>query len=118
MIRYLIKRALDIGSYGVLVPLVNTREEAERVVNYSKYPPLGSRGVGPVRAAAYGNNLRDYVTTANEEVLVCVQIETMIALSNAEAIIDTKGCAICVFVGPSDLQCPWDSEQIAGTKKW
>ncbi|MFI5420696.1 MAG: HpcH/HpaI aldolase/citrate lyase family protein [Nitrososphaerales archaeon] len=100
--QFLIKRALDIGSFGVLVPLVNTKEEAERAVNYSKYPPLGSRGVGPVRAAAYGNNLRDYVTTANEEVLVGVQIETMVAVSNAEAIIDAKGVDL-VFVGPSDL---------------
>jgi 2-keto-3-deoxy-L-rhamnonate aldolase RhmA len=100
--QYLIKRALDIGGYGILVPLVNTREEAERVVNYSKYPPLGSRGVGPVRAAAYGNNLRDYVTSANYELLVTVQIETLLALSNAESIAETKGVDI-LFVGPSDL---------------
>lgn len=100
--QYLIKRALDIGSYGVLVPLVNTREEAEKAVNYSKYPPLGTRGVGPVRAAAYGNNLRDYISTANEEIIVGVQIETMIAVSNAEAIIETKGVDLA-FVGPSDL---------------
>ncbi|MDA4112059.1 MAG: aldolase/citrate lyase family protein [Thaumarchaeota archaeon] len=100
--QYLIKRALDIGSYGILVPLVNTREEAQRVVNYSKYPPMGSRGVGPVRAAAYGNNLREYVTTANDEVLVTVQIETQLALSNADSIAETKGVDI-LFVGPSDL---------------
>ncbi|HYB04151.1 MAG TPA: aldolase/citrate lyase family protein [Nitrososphaerales archaeon] len=100
--QYLIKRALDIGAYGVLVPLVNTAAEAERVVNYSKYPPLGSRGVGPVRTAGYGNNLKDYVTTANDEILVGVQIETMQALANAEAIASTKGVDL-VFVGPSDL---------------
>jgi 2-keto-3-deoxy-L-rhamnonate aldolase RhmA len=100
--QYLIKRALDIGSYGILVPLVNTREEAERVVNYSKYPPLGSRGVGPVRAAAYGNNLREYVSTANDEILVCAQVETTTALSNAETIAGTKGVDM-LFVGPSDL---------------
>ena len=100
--QYLIKRALDIGAYGILVPLVNTREEAERVVNFSKYPPLGSRGVGPVRTAGYGNNLKDYVTTANDEILVGVQIETMQALGNTEAIASTKGVDL-VFVGPSDL---------------
>jgi 2-keto-3-deoxy-L-rhamnonate aldolase RhmA len=100
--QYLIKRALDIGSYGVLVPLVNTREEAERVVNFSKYPPIGSRGVGPVRTAAYGNNIKDYVTTANDELLVGVQVETTQALANVEAIALTKGVDI-VFVGPSDL---------------
>ena len=100
--QYLIKRALDIGSYGVLVPLVNTREEAEKAVNYSKYPPLGSRGVGPVRAAAYGNNLREYITTANEEIIVGVQIETLAAVAKAKEIVETKGVDL-VFVGPSDL---------------
>jgi 2-keto-3-deoxy-L-rhamnonate aldolase RhmA len=100
--QYLIKRALDIGSYGVLVPLVNTREEAERVVNFSKYPPQGTRGVGPVRAAAYGNNIREYVNTANDQILVCVQVETTTALSNAEAIAEVKGVDL-LFVGPSDL---------------
>jgi len=100
--QYMIKRVLDIGAYGVLVPLVNSAEDAERVVNYSKYPPSGSRGVGPVRAAAYGTNFKDYLATANEEVLVGVQIETTQALANAEAIAATKGVDI-VFVGPSDL---------------
>lgn len=100
--QYLIKRVLDIGAYGILVPLVNTPEEAGKVVNYSKYPPLGSRGVGPVRAAAYGNNIKEYVVTANDEVLVGVQIETTQALANAEEIASTKGVDI-VFVGPSDL---------------
>ncbi len=84
------------------MPLVNTAEDAERVVNYSKYPPLGSRGVGPVRAASYGNNLKDYITTANDEVLVGVQIETTQALANTEVIAATKGVDL-VFVGPSDL---------------
>lgn len=100
--QYLIKRVLDIGAHGVLVPLVNAPEDAERVVNFSKYPPIGSRGVGPVRAASYGNNLKDYITTANDEVLVGVQIETVQALSNVEAIASTKGVDL-VFVGPSDL---------------
>jgi 2-keto-3-deoxy-L-rhamnonate aldolase RhmA len=100
--QYLIKRALDIGAYGILVPLVNSPEEAARVVNYSKYPPLGSRGVGPVRAASYGNNLKDYVTTANDEILVGIQIETTQALCKVEEIAATKGVDL-VFVGPSDL---------------
>jgi len=100
--QYLIKRALDIGAYGVLVPLVNTTEDAERVVNFSKYPPMGSRGAGPVRAAGYGNNMADYIRTANEEILVGVQVETSQGLANADSIASTKGVDI-VFVGPSDL---------------
>jgi len=100
--QYLIKRALDIGGFGILVPFVNTPQEAEKVVNYSKYPPMGSRGAGPVRAAGYGNNLKDYVTTANEELLVGVQIETADALSSTKSIASTPGVDL-VFVGPSDL---------------
>jgi 2-keto-3-deoxy-L-rhamnonate aldolase RhmA len=100
--QYMIKRVLDIGAYGILLPLVNTAEDAERVVNFSKYPPKGSRGLGPVRAAGYGNNTLDYIRTANDELLVGVQIETTQALANAESIAATKGVDI-VFVGPSDL---------------
>ena len=100
--QYLIKRALDIGGYGILVPFVNTRQEADKVINFSKYPPMGSRGAGPVRAAGYGNNMKDYIATANEETLIAVQIETAEALSNAESIAATPGVDI-VFVGPSDL---------------
>jgi 2-keto-3-deoxy-L-rhamnonate aldolase RhmA len=100
--QYLIKRVLDIGAYGILVPLVNTPEDAEKVVNYGKYPPMGSRGVGPVRAAGYGNQFKDYLATANDEIMIGVQIETAQALANAEAIASVKGVDL-VFVGPSDL---------------
>jgi 2-dehydro-3-deoxyglucarate aldolase len=100
--QYLIKRALDIGAYGILVPLVNTQEDAKRVVSYSKYPPLGSRGAGPVRASGYGNNFAEYLGTANDEILVGVQVETVQALSELESIASTDAVDI-VFVGPSDL---------------
>jgi len=100
--QYLIKRVLDIGAYGILVPLVNSSDEANRVVSYSKYPPMGSRGLGPGRAAMYGTNYKEYVATANDEILVGVQIETTKALTVAEEIASTKGVDI-VFVGPSDL---------------
>jgi len=100
--QYLIKRVLDIGAYGILVPLVNSPEEANRVVNFSKYPPMGSRGLGPGRAAMYGNNYKEYVATANDETLVGVQIETTQALAVADEIASTKGVDI-VFAGPSDL---------------
>jgi 2-keto-3-deoxy-L-rhamnonate aldolase RhmA len=100
--QYLIKRVLDIGAYGILVPLVNSPKEATAVVNYSKYPPMGSRGLGPVRAAGYGNNFKEYVATANDEILVGVQIETTQAVASAEEIAATNGVDI-VFAGPSDL---------------
>jgi 4-hydroxy-2-oxoheptanedioate aldolase len=98
----LIKRALDIGAHGVLVPLINTGEDAERVVRFAKYPPEGIRGAGSARASAYGMKMGEYLRSANDEVLVAVQIETVEALSNADKSVSTEGVDIG-FVGPSDL---------------
>jgi 2-dehydro-3-deoxyglucarate aldolase len=98
----LAKRALDIGSQGLLVPLVNSKEEAERLVKYSMYPPSGVRGAGPGRASKFGMNLPEYLRTANQELLLAVQIETTEALSKVDEILDTKGIDIG-FVGPTDL---------------
>jgi 2-keto-3-deoxy-L-rhamnonate aldolase RhmA len=100
--QYLVKRALDIGSQGILAPLVNSPEEAERVVSYAMYPPEGTRGAGPGRAADYGMNLGEYISTANKELLIAVQIETKQALSRVDEILSTKRVDIG-FVGPSDL---------------
>jgi len=77
----MIKRALDIGAYGVVVPWVNNREEAIRAVRACKYPPEGVRGVGP-RRASLGDPT--YLATANDEILVIVQIETQEAVDNCE----------------------------------
>ncbi|HKW04415.1 MAG TPA: aldolase/citrate lyase family protein [Nitrososphaerales archaeon] len=98
----LAKRALDIGSQGLLVPLVNSKEEAERLVKYSMYPPSGVRGAGPGRASKFGMNLPEYLRTANQELLLAVQIETTEALSKVDEILDAKGIDIG-FVGPTDL---------------
>lgn len=81
----LIKRALDIGAYGVVVPMVSTREDAVNAVRFSKYPPEGIRGIGGVRRLLYGGP--DYLSHANEEILVVVQIETAEAVRNAEEIL-------------------------------
>ncbi len=95
----LIKRALDIGAYGLVIPWVNTREDAEKAVSYCKYPPEGIRGVGPRRAA---HRDPDYFATANEEILIVVQIETETALENLDEIFSVKGIDAC-FIGPWDL---------------
>jgi 4-hydroxy-2-oxoheptanedioate aldolase len=100
--QYLVKRALDVGSHGLLAPLVNSAEEAERLVRFAMYPPEGVRGAGPGRASKYGMNLSEYLNTANKELLIAVQIETMEALSHVDEILDTKRLDIG-FVGPSDL---------------
>ena len=96
------KWALDIGSYGVVCPFVNTREEALSVVQSCKYPPEGTRGCGPRRASRYGANYEDYVKNANEEVLVVVMVETQQALDNLDDILSVHGVD-ATFVGPDDL---------------
>jgi 4-hydroxy-2-oxoheptanedioate aldolase len=100
--QYLVKRALDVGSEGLLAPLVNSAEEAERLVKFAMYPPEGIRGAGPGRAARYGMNLPDYINTANRELLIAVQVETREALSKVDEILETKRIDIG-FVGPTDL---------------
>jgi 2-keto-3-deoxy-L-rhamnonate aldolase RhmA len=94
-----IKRALDIGAHGVLVPWVNSMEEAEAAVRACRYPPEGIRGYGPRRAELFDP---DYYETANREVLVTVQVETGEALENLEEILAVEGIDAC-FVGPYDL---------------
>ena len=95
----IIKRVLDIGAHGVLVPWVNTKEEAEYAVSACRYPPEGLRGCGPRRAALFDP---DYNKTANNEILVVVQIETRQAVSNIDDILSVKGIDAC-YIGPFDL---------------
>jgi 2-keto-3-deoxy-L-rhamnonate aldolase RhmA len=99
---YLIKSALDTGAHGIVVPLINSREEAERAVSFAKYPPKGVRGLGPVRAHRYGLDMKDYIRTANQEVLVVGQIETLPALQNLDEILGVEGLDVA-FLGPSDM---------------
>lgn len=95
-----IKRALDIGAHGVLIPWINSREEAEAAVAACKYPPQGIRGCGPRRAALVGGP--DYIGTANDTILVAVQIETATAVKNIADILAVDGVDV-VYIGPVDL---------------
>jgi 2-keto-3-deoxy-L-rhamnonate aldolase RhmA len=98
-----IKRILDAGAYGVMVPYVNTKGDAEAAVRACKYPPEGIRGIaGSPRAAGYGQNAKEYFARANSEVLVIAQIETTQAASNIEEIMEVPGVDV-VFIGPMDL---------------
>ena len=98
-----IKRILDAGVEGVLVPYVNTPEEAEAVVRACHYPPHGIRGVaGSPRAAGFGYNVRDYLDHADEEILVLTAVETPEAVANLDEILAVEGLD-GVFVGPMDL---------------
>lgn len=111
-----IAAALDSGARGVLVPRVSTAAQAQAAVKASRYPPLGERGVGPGRAQGYGYRIFDYLASANEEVIVAVQVETAEGLSNADAIAATDGVDV-VFVGPGDLSVSIDAMGPAGAAK-
>jgi 2-dehydro-3-deoxyglucarate aldolase/4-hydroxy-2-oxoheptanedioate aldolase len=97
-----IKKALDIGSAGVLVPLVNTAEIAARVARACKYAPEGVRGMGGARAHRYGVGFQDYIANANQGVLAIVQAEHVEAVANIASIVAVPGID-AVFVGPYDL---------------
>jgi 2-keto-3-deoxy-L-rhamnonate aldolase RhmA len=100
--QWAIKLSLDIGAQGVVIPLVNTLEEAERAVKFCKYPPQGIRGVAGGKSANYGMNSKEYLRSANEQTVVIVQIETRQALNNLDDILSVDGIDVA-FVGPSDL---------------
>jgi 4-hydroxy-2-oxoheptanedioate aldolase len=95
-----IMKVLDAGAYGVIVPLVNNREEAERAVWACRYPPLGGRSSGPARAAMYGG--ANYAAESNDEIAVICMIETAEALENLDDILSVDGVD-CAYIGPSDL---------------
>jgi 2-dehydro-3-deoxyglucarate aldolase len=97
-----IKKALDIGAAGIIAPAVNSAQEAENVVRWSKYSPAGARGVGIGRAHGYGLDFQDYVNRANDDLAVVIQAEHIDAVRNIEAIAGVPGID-AVLVGPYDL---------------
>lgn len=97
-----IKTVLDLGAEGIIVPQVNTAEQAASVVRWARYAPQGSRGVGLARAHGYGRRFREYVESANERTVVVVQAEHIQAVDNIEAIVQVAGID-AVLLGPYDL---------------
>jgi len=97
-----IKRALDLGCDGIIVPAVNSAEDARQAVRWARYPPLGARGVGIGRAHGYGMRFAEYVARANEDVAVIVQAEHRDAVADIEAIVRVPGVD-AVLIGPYDL---------------
>src|SRR5947207_6243453 len=98
------KWALDAGAWGVVVPMVNSREEVHRALDYSKYPPLGNRSIGGT-FGPYGfgtTDWPDYAKVANDEIMVIVQIESAQALQNLDEILSVSGIDVA-FIGPNDL---------------
>lgn len=97
--------SLNTGIYGIMIPNVNTKEDAMKAVRFCKYPPVGNRGVGPNRAVLYGtgaDQFADYYSTANDEILVIAQIEHYVSVENIDEILSVPGIDIA-FIGQRDL---------------
>lgn len=97
-----LKFALDAGVSGVMVPMIETPEQALAAVRACYYAPLGNRGVGPWRASAYYTDLPAYLSSANDAITLILQLETRQGLDNLEAITRVEGFDV-LYVGPADL---------------
>jgi 4-hydroxy-2-oxoheptanedioate aldolase len=116
-------KLLDAGAYGVICPMINSKAQAEALVNVCRYPPRGARSFGPNRAVLYGG--ADYWQHADEEILLFAMVETREALANLEEIVSVDGLD-GIYVGPSDLSLsmgktptldPQDGEVVSAIKK-
>lgn len=93
-------RMLDAGVYGVICPMINTGEQAEAFVKATRYPPVGQRSAGPLRASMYAGP--DYFLHANETVITLAMVETKESVDNLDEILSVPGLD-GIYVGPSDL---------------
>ncbi|AHB91334.1 4-hydroxy-2-oxoheptanedioate aldolase [Acinetobacter baumannii] len=99
----LIKQLLDIGAQTLLIPMVESAEQAELMVKATRYPPEGIRGVGAALArASRWNNISDYLQTADEQICLLVQVESKKGLDNLDEILNVDGVD-GIFIGPADL---------------
>lgn len=101
---FYLKRVLDAGAWGIVVPMVDTVEQAKAAIAAAKYPPEGNRSIGGGMAAMnFDRSASDYFACANDEILVVLQTESPRGVENAEAIYSLPGCD-AIFVGPNDLR--------------
>ncbi len=98
----IIKRVLDAGADGIVVPMIKCKQEAEKAVSFTYYPPLGSRGVGLNRAQHYGEGFEPYKKWLNENIVIIAQIEHIHAIENLDEILAVKGIDGTI-IGPYDL---------------
>jgi 2-dehydro-3-deoxyglucarate aldolase len=98
----IIKRVLDMGADGIIVPMVSSKEDAQQAVDYAKYPPVGKRGVGLYRSTAYGTKFEAYKRWVDEELVIIAQIEHIDAVRNIDEIIRVEGIDGTI-IGPYDL---------------
>ena len=109
----IIKQVMDAGAYGVIIPMISSKEDALRAVSYVNYPPKGTRGVGLSRAQNYGIGFNEYKNWLNNDSIIIAQIEHKDAVENIEEIIAVKGID-AIIIGPYDMSasygCPGDLE--------
>jgi 2-dehydro-3-deoxyglucarate aldolase len=98
----IIKQVLDIGADGIIVPMVNSKKDAVKAVEFAKYPPIGKRGVGLYRASKYGVEFEEYKKWVDEELVIIAQIEHIKGVENIEEILHVKGIDGTI-IGPYDL---------------
>ncbi len=98
----IIKKVLDMGADGIIVPMINSKDDAIKAINYAKYPPIGMRGVGLTRASQYGEKFEDYKKWVKDELVIIAQIEHINAVNNIEQIIKVDGID-GALIGPYDL---------------
>ena len=102
-----IKRVMDAGAQGIVVPMVNSAKEAELAVSATRYPPFGTRGVGLARAQQYGVSFKEYLSwqsSIESGPIVVVQIEHIDAVDNLKEILNVEGVDAFI-IGPYDLSC-------------
>ena len=98
----IIKQVLDIGADGIIVPMLNSKEDAIKAVEFAKYPPIGKRGVGLYRASKYGVKFEEYKKWVEEELVIIAQIEHIDGVNNIEEILQVEGIDGTI-IGPYDL---------------
>ncbi len=98
----IIKKVLDMGADGIIVPMVCSKEDAIQAVEYAKYPPIGKRGVGLYRASKYGTKFEEYKKWVNDELVIIAQIEHIDAVDNIDEILKVDGIDGTI-IGPYDL---------------
>jgi len=97
-----IKKVLDMGADGIIVPMVSSKKDAEQAVDYAKYPPVGKRGVGLYRSTKYGTKFEEYKKWVDEELVIIAQIEHIYAVNNIDDILQVEGIDGTI-IGPYDL---------------
>jgi 2-keto-3-deoxy-L-rhamnonate aldolase RhmA len=112
-----VKWALDSGAAGIVVPMVQNKEEAAEIVRFARYPPHGQRSFGPFHAPwadlSEDSDVTKYFTRTAKEISVITMIESVIGIQNAEEIMATKGIS-GIFIGPVDLRLSMGFSRAAG----